>query len=108
MANAGRGQVGLRKGSQIGKEVQALSDEAKRRKRLEANVAAGQKRIRQGKKVKPALSKTVQIRQIQQRASRLRARASKAEKAGHKKAATIYREGATKILQRASALRAKR
>lgn len=114
---AGIGAPGLRGRPKLKKDVV----EALRKKKLEANVARNQRRIKQGKKArslsereKESLLRQVRspaqrIRHIQARAAKLRQRATAVEKSktGNKRAAATYRQAARELLQQIPALQKK-
>lgn len=102
---AGRGAQAVPKGSKLGKDIIALSDEEK----LEKKVAAKQKAIRQkdssswgAAKKFAAKKKKKTPGNIQKRAADLRAKAQAVETSGtgNKRAAETYRQAARELLAR--------
>ena len=114
---AGIGAPGLRGRPELKKDV----IETLRKKKLEANVARNQRRVKQGLKPqtlsereKKSLLSTIRsperkIRDLQLRAAKLRQRATAVEKSktGNKRAAATYRQAARELLQRIPALQKK-
>lgn len=121
MPYVARGYSGTKGRPQLQKDILAMRDKAKRKKRLEANVAENQRRIKQGKKARTISEREIdksldrfrstdeKVRRIQKRAADLRVKANQVErsKTGNKKAAATYRQAAKELLQRIPALRAK-
>ncbi len=99
---AGRGAGAVKGTKKLQSEIVGMSDSAKRERRLEKQVAAKQKQIRQGRTARPASKRPPKqsVRQIQARVADLRDRANTAERGGHKRAAATYRQAAQVLLQR--------
>jgi Arc/MetJ-type ribon-helix-helix transcriptional regulator len=117
-----QGYEGTKHRPGLRKDLSAMTDEAKRKKRLETTVADNQKRIKQGKKSRTISQRDVdrfmsqfrspaqKIRQLQGRAAKMLGKAKEVEhsKTGNKAAAATYRQVAKELLARIPALRKKK
>ena len=114
MARVGRGAPGLRKGSQMEIDIQAMSDIAKqrRRKSMVSNVAENQKRQRQGKKPRTIPERDVdrlvtrhgtkkaKLLNLQRRIQKANAEAKRVGAASNKIAADTWRRVASEAQKR--------
>ncbi len=97
------------------KDLRAMTDKAKRKRKFEANVAENQRRVRRGKKARTLTerdldkfrSRSHRIRRLQAKAADMRVKAKEVErsKTGNVKAAATYRRTAAEYLKQAAALR---
>lgn len=116
---AGIGGGGVKKGSQLAADIIAMSDPAKRAKKLEETVTAKQKAMRDKGRKPRSITKLraerllesakpvgAKITNLQKRAAALRLKAQAVSKT-NKRAAETYRQAATELLARIPAMRKK-
>ncbi len=118
MANVGRGKKGLKGLKRLPDDIQGLSDEAKRKRRLEKTVADKQRRIKAGNTVRRVSErekdkfrhKTDVVRRLQRKAANLRASAKEVDRSGtgNKKAAATFRRAADLYLERVKKVRSRK
>ncbi len=111
MANKPQGYGGLRKGGQLQKDIDALSDTAKRKKRRAAQSAKTKKKLAAAfppdESYRLPETDMDRVSRWQIKAADLRKKAKDVRRSGNKKAAATYEQTATEYLARVRRLRAK-